>query len=232
MRKLVKITAVLILIVVLFLAGAFFFMFTNAGVGLTEMFSNWKQGDPPIPEQNEIVMPPDTTITTTTKEGTIAISSGKGLKRYYTWDGATRSVVMWPRSERWYGSLGLYYPGPGSHWVSNHGITCGVVQEGQQYFNTLEEAEAWLEKDQWLPCVWNDSGLVVCFGKSPDREQINVDVWQIYIEGHTPSPYLEAGHQQGRIHYVDGKKTMKLTGSQNAAITASWASWASWVLEN
>ena len=223
MRKLLKVFVRLISVAILLFAGAFFFLFTNTGVGLTEMFFNWKQGDPPVPVKNEIVMPPNTTITATTKEGTITIKSGKGLKRYYTWDGATRSVVMWPRPERWYGSFGLYYPGPGSHWASNHGVTRGVLQEGRQSFNTQEEAEAWLKKN-WLPCVYNDSGLVVCFGKSPARKQINVDVWQIYIGGKIPSQYQESAEdkdEKGRTYFIDGKKPTKLTGSQNSAITAS-----------
>jgi len=237
--RILKTIVILISIAILFFAGAFFFLFTNTGVGLTEMFSNWKQGDSPIPEKNEIVMPPNATISATTKEGKIVIKSGKGLKRYYTWDGATRSVVMWPRSERWFGSFGIYYPGVGSHWMPVNGISRGVVEEGQQNFDSLEEAEVWLNKD-CQHCVYNDSGLVVSFFKSPDREQINVDVWQIHIGGKTPSLYKESTYRAEhpaeklskaaeeyesryrRNYYTDGEKPTKLKGSTNSAIITSW----------
>lgn len=232
-----------IMSVVLF-AGFIFFTFTNMGVGLIQMASNTLKGDPPVPSINEIVMPPNATITVTTDSGTIIIKSGRGLKRYYTWDGATRSVVMWPRSERWFGSFGIYYPGPGSNWIPVNDISRGVVQEGQQNFDTIEEAETWLNKD-CQHCVYNDGGLVVCFFKVPDRGQLNVDVWQIYIGGKTLSPYKESTYRAEhpaeklskaaeefesryrRNYYTDGKKPTKLKGSTNSAIMTSWDNYSS-----
>jgi hypothetical protein len=96
----------IITIIVGMILTAYFVLFTNTGGGLLELADNWRKGDPLIPSINEIVMPANATIEATTPEGKIIIKSGKGLKRYYSWDGATRSVVMWPRMERWYGSLG------------------------------------------------------------------------------------------------------------------------------
>ena len=92
-------------------------------------------GDGPVPPKNEIVMSPGMTITATTPTGAITVTAGRGLKRSYTWEGATRSVEMWPRGERWYGSLGLYYPGPGNHWEAHNGITRGGLQEGSSISN-------------------------------------------------------------------------------------------------
>lgn len=227
-----------ILLIVL-LAGFIFFSFTNTGAGIMEMANNTLKGDLLIPSINEVVMPPNATITAKTDSGTITIKSGRGLKRYYTWDGATRSVVMWPRPERWFGSFGIYYPGPGSHWLPVNGISRGVLQEGQQNFDTIEKAETWLKKD-CQHCVYNDSGLVVSFFKSPGREQINVDVWQIHIGGKTPSPYKESTYRTEnpaeklskaaeeyearyrRNYYIDGEKPTKLSGSNNSDITTSW----------
>lgn len=241
MKKILFILMLLILI-----ASAFFFLFPNS-IGLIEMFANWIGGDPPIPVKNEIVMPPNSTVTAKTDSGTISIKSGEGLKRYYTWEGVTRSVVMGPREERWYGSFGIYYPGPENHWLPKHnGISRGVLEEGQQHFDTLEEAEAWVKK-QCPGCVYNDNGLVVCFSKELDREQLNVDIWQIYIGGQTPSQYQETGSdfqekaarifgqtqteadkdliyggRKSRIYHTGGKKPSQLMGSNNSAITLSW----------
>lgn len=94
---------------------------------------------------------------------------------------------MWPRQERWYGSLGLYYPGPGNHWKSHNGITRGVLGEGQQHFKTVEETLAWIsEQKRWMPFVYRNDGLVVGWRKVPPRKQLNVEVWQIYINGEKP----------------------------------------------
>ena len=196
MKKFVLSTVVLLLAVC-------FFMFTNTGSGLIELIDNWSQGDPSVPSNNEIVMPPNSTIETTTITGTISIKSGKGLKRYYTWEGATRSVVMWPRSKPWDGSMGMYYPGPGSHWLPKHnGISRGVLEEGQQHFKNTDDAMAWIEKcKQWVPLVYRNDGLLVAYGKALSREQLNVGVWQIMI---------------------NGQKPVKLKGSNNDAIRASW----------
>jgi hypothetical protein len=137
--------------------------------------------------KNEIVMSPGMKITATTPNGTIAVSAGNGLTRSYTWDGATRSVEMWPRTERWYGSLGLYYPGPGFHWKEHEGIARGVLEEGQQHFKTVNEALKWIRARNWMPHVYTKNGLVIGWMKVPSRKQLNVDVWQIYINGHKPT---------------------------------------------
>jgi hypothetical protein len=218
----------IITIIVGMILTAYFVLFTNTGGGLLELIDNWRKGDPPIPAINEIVMPANATIEATTPEGTITIKSGKGLKRYYTWDGATRSVVMWPRTERWYGSLGMYYPGPGFHWIGHKGIKRGVVDEGQQHFDTIKEATEWLHSRSHSDCVYRDDGLAVCYSKNLDRHQLNVDVWQIFLEGKTPSNFQERGgdriwvNGKNTIYNVGGHKPTKLEGSNNELIHASW----------
>lgn len=137
--------------------------------------------------KTEFAMVPGQTISATTPVGTIHVRADDWLERSYTWAGDTRSVTMWPRSERWYGSLGVYYPGPGRHWRDHDGITRGVVQEGQQHFESLEAAVAWLAKPQWMPHVYTSDGLVVAWTKVPAREQLNVDVWQVMVRGRKPS---------------------------------------------
>jgi len=178
----------ILIAIVIFLLAIYFFIFTNTGLGLIELIDNWSKGDPPVPSVNEIVMPPNSKIVAITKTGTISIESGKGLKRYYTWEGATRSVVMSPRIKRWYGSAGIYYPGPGRHWLPKHnGISRGVLEEGQQHFKNIDEAMAWIEKNKELiPLVYRNDGLLVSYGKALSREQLNVDVWQIMINGQKP----------------------------------------------
>ncbi len=63
-----------------------------------------------------------------------------------------------------------------------------MVDEGQQHFQTEAEALKWIgEQQKGQPCVWRGDGLMICWSKWPPRKQINVDVWQIYINGKKPT---------------------------------------------
>lgn len=139
-----------------------------------------------LPAKNEIVMTPGMRITATTPVGTITITAVDDLTRSYTWEGATRSVEMGRRARRWYGSLGLVYPGPGDHWDEHRGITRGVLEEGQQHFKSVEEAMTWIKSRDWMPHVYRDDGLVVGWDKTLPRKQLSVDVWQILVNGKKP----------------------------------------------
>jgi hypothetical protein len=156
--------------------------------------------------QAETVMTSGMLITARTPEGEIAIHAGEGFVRSYNWGGATRSLKMWPRRKRWYGSLGLYYPGPGDHWKVHDGITRAVVEEGQQHFASLEEASSWLRSRNrgWMAYTYRDDGLVVGWKRVPSRRQLNVEVWQILIQGSRPTR-------------LDGSENGKITVSQRAA---------------
>jgi len=126
--------------------------------------------------------------------GALEIRAGAGFMRSYTWDGETRSVDLWPRDKRWLGSFAAYYPGPGSHWKSNHGITRGVLQEGQMHFDTIEAAQNWLAAK---PCaVFTHDGLVVDFQKNSGAGgTLSVDVWQILIRKQRPE-MLKGSHDE------------------------------------
>jgi hypothetical protein len=138
----------------------------------------------PIPP--EIVMTPGMQITARTEKGEITIRAGGDFERFYTWDGATRSAKLQPRWERWYGSLGIINsePVPWRRWKSNKGITRGVLEEGVLWFKTVDDALAWIKRSR--DYVYTSNGLVIGFDKVLPRKQLNVDVWQIMIDGKKP----------------------------------------------
>jgi hypothetical protein len=127
-------------------------------------------------------------ITARTASGDVTIRAGEGFERHYTWDGATRSAVLWPRTARGYGSLGIYLPGPGEHWKPHSGITRGVLEEGVLWFKTVEDALSWIQRARTtgIDYTYNDHGLVVGFGKIVRRRQVNVAVWQMMVAGEKP----------------------------------------------
>lgn len=156
--------------------------------------------DGPVPKGTETVMAPRSSITAETSTGIITITAGNGLLRSYTWEGATRSVEMGARRQRWMGSLGIAFPGPGDHWKEHNGITRGVLEEGQMRFTTSAAALKWLEDlGSWLPLVYRNDGLVVGFGKNLSRRQLNVQVWQIYINGKKPTKLTGANDDKVRV---------------------------------
>lgn len=136
----------------------------------------------------EIVMTSGMQIIARTANGEIKIRAGQGYERFYTWDGATRSAKLWQRKQRWWGSLGIYYPGPDEHWKPNNGITRGVLNEGVLWFKTVDDALNWIKRARstGVDCVFTDDGLLIVFGKLPARKQVNVDVWQIMVAGEKP----------------------------------------------
>ena len=86
----------------------------------------------------ELVMTEGMTIEATNPNGTIAIDAGKGLSRTYKWDENSTTVNLYPRCERWYGSLGAYTPGGG-------GKIFALTEEGQQHFCCSEEVYGYLK---------------------------------------------------------------------------------------
>jgi hypothetical protein len=158
---------------------------------------------------NEMVMPPMSQITATTKVGTITITAGEGFRRCYSWDHATGCLNLEPRNERWYGSLGAYSDGFLQFWRNYNGIDRAVTDEGQHHFSTVEEFQNWLTTYfgtvviNFVSPVYRDDGLLVGWqngsgiGGLGQGPKLNVDVEQIYI---------------------GGKKPTKLPGSQNDKI--------------
>jgi len=140
-------------------------------------------------DYTELALMPGDSIIARTNAGTITIHADDALKRTYTWDGESRSVRLWPRKSRWYGSLGAYYPGAGSHWAPVNGITRGVLQEGQMHFSSTQAALDWLNSPwhEKAGAVYSDDGLFVLFSKDRSRNQVNVDVFQVYVDGDKPT---------------------------------------------
>jgi hypothetical protein len=154
--------------------------------------------DLPTGAQQETVMQENDEFEAQTSLGLLQIHAGAENLRTYTWDQAScqRSAELWPRSSRWNGSYGLYFPGPGNHWRDCKGISRGVLEEGQLHFATTAKAVLWLQNEK-IRC--SNSGLISCeqlhsadglflqFGMIPSRHQLNVRLFQILIHGEKPN---------------------------------------------
>lgn len=178
---------------------------SSASIAAIRADSGKRFSVPAAGDKLELVMSEGDTIVATTDAGKIEILAGAGLKRSYTWEGATRTAELLPREERWDGSFGAYFPGPGEHWKKHNGITRGVLQEGRQHFKDKKAALEWLAtRQKWYPTVFTNSGLAVSFGKVAERRQIDVEVWQIMIEGKPPKGLK--GADDTKVQFVKGGK--------------------------
>jgi hypothetical protein len=140
-----------------------------------------------LPATCEVVMSPGMKITATTSMGTIVVTAADELTRSYTWDGATRAIEMQPQKSRFFGSLGLFHDGITVHWREHHGIARCSTEEGQQDFKTVDELMKWIKEPERLKPVYRNDGLTVGWYKDLPRKMLDVQVWQILINGKKPT---------------------------------------------
>jgi hypothetical protein len=120
---------------------------------------------------------------------------------------------MKARPTRWFGSLGIYDSASSfgllSHlfpwWFKCEGVSRTVVEEGQIHFLDRAAAEKWIARyAKGDATVWSNNGLLVKWGINSGREQINVDVWQIYVSGHWPTELIAAQDQSLELSQIGG----------------------------
>jgi len=84
------------------------------------------------------------------------------------------------------GRLGAYDPATAYFWEIFG--TRIVAEDSQVNFETMEDVEKWLHQGSAvLDWVYTDDGLVVGFVKTSSRNQVNIEVYQFYINGKKPS---------------------------------------------
>lgn len=138
---------------------------------------------------NEIILTPGMSIAAKNIHGNLLIQAGDNYHRSFTWEGETRSVDMLPRTERWNGSSGLYYPGRGNHWKEHDGITRAVIDEGILNFESLAGILEYIGRyEDRNSLAYNDEGFFVYWDKSPGAGgTLNVQLWQFLINGAKPN---------------------------------------------
>jgi hypothetical protein len=167
-------------------------------VGTLSCYAKFEEGHNP-----ELVMHEGMTITVNTEDGPLRIRAGKGQVRTYEWGSCSKTARLYARPARWYGSLGLYYSGVGNGGRDAcRGLDHMVVEEGQQHFGSLEEATAWIHRKESLSGVYNNSGLLVKWAFRRQRGDLDVDVWQVLINGSKPASL--DGADDGAVSVSDG----------------------------
>jgi hypothetical protein len=145
----------------------------------------------------ELAMQPGMEITATNKNGVVSVVYVDALTRLYQWDDYEERRTLIPRQKRWFGMLGAYDPASAYLWQM-FGPRI-VAEDSQLNFQTREALNKWLKQSsQFFDWVYNNEGLVVGFAKSPDRKQVNIEVYQLYLNGRKPTVLM--GSRPDNLH--------------------------------
>ncbi len=143
----------------------------------------------------ELVMREGVTIEARKDNTSVKVTSGKGFDRTYEWGRCKLKSNMGARKQRWYGSMGIYDAAPsfGFSFGGCDGISRTVVQEGQIHFDDMQFALKWIERrPKSYKTVWANDGLLISWNIVPGRQQLNVDVWLMCINGKRPKQLVGA----------------------------------------
>ena len=146
-----------------------------------------KREAPTIPyPYTKLAMQPGMVIAARNKNGTVYIEYLSPLERRYKWNGHDEKRTLIPRKASWLGFLGAYDPATAYIWeIFSPRI---VAEDSQINFATMEDAEKWLyQGSAVMDWVYTDDGLVIGFAKTSSRNQVNIEVYQFYIDGEKPS---------------------------------------------
>ncbi len=160
----------------------------------------------------ELVLYENVRLTATTASGTLSLLAREGLARTFEWEGCSLELTMGARSSRWYGALGAHGSiggGPVSSMLGKlfacQGIFRPVAEEAQIHFADKASAEQWIERySRTFATVWTNDGLLVQWGVTPSRQQLNVDVWQICVSGRKPNELSGADDERIQVARLAG----------------------------
>ncbi|MDZ8119224.1 DUF4258 domain-containing protein [Pontiella agarivorans] len=142
----------------------------------------------------------------------LTIESIDPLTRSYILDGYTNVVKLTPDTVRYYGRMGL---SGSSAWKGSRGIDRAVFSEGQQHFYSADEAISWLtlgwNGTNGIGLVYTSDGLAVGYKETGSRRQINIDVWQVYINGRKPEDLPGASDEKLQVYYKEGSNLREPT---------------------
>lgn len=143
----------------------------------------------------EIVMREGMTIEARKENTSVTVIAGKGFDRTYAWNGCKLKSSMGARKQRWFGSMGIYDPAPsfGLSIGGCSGISRTVVGEGQIHFDDMQFVLKWIERrPKSHKTVWTNDGLLVSWNIIPGRQQLNVDIWLMCVNGKRPKQLVGA----------------------------------------
>jgi hypothetical protein len=141
-------------------------------------------------------------VEATNKFGSVRVTYVTRLKRKFDWDGTSRVIRLIARPEPFEGEAGLY--DPADCWAIVIPLCQTprlVVEEAFHDFDSYDQIYAFLyQGSAVMDWVYTSDGLVVGFGRQPDRDQLIIEVKQLTIHGRKPAGLR--GARNGDVHLV------------------------------
>lgn len=138
----------------------------------------------PTIDPREVVLLPGQSIHAENMNGSITVTYISKYKRKFEWDGHNIIQTMNPRTERLYGRMGLVGPEPTFYFGKEGRL---LTNEYSIFCKNEDEVRAFLyEGSAIMDWVYTRDGLALGFGKTPGRDQVDVDIVQIYVDGRKP----------------------------------------------
>lgn len=131
----------------------------------------------------DTVLLPGQSVTASNQSGTVRIVYVGPTTRTFEFNGKSTTIHETPRPKPWDGKLGIYDPADSFGPFPAIRIVC---QESVLHFDDLDQAYAFLRSQISMGWVYSPDGLVVGFSRTPERRQVNVDLYQILIRGRKP----------------------------------------------
>ena len=128
------------------------------------------------PLVRETVLVPGESIEATNKTGTVKISYVSPTKRKYEWDGKIRVVKLTPRPDRFLGMLGIY--DPADAWGPILRVRL-VLEEAVRDFENEDQVYAFLKEEPDMNWCYTNDGLTIGYARTPERQAVNIDLFQI-----------------------------------------------------
>lgn len=146
----------------------------------------------------ETVLKAGQSLEATNRFGAVRVTYISPVKRKYEWDDETRVVKLIPRPERFLGEMGIYEPAGCFIFCRTPRL---VLEEAYHDFPNYDQLYAFVyQGSSVMDWVYTSDGLLVGFGRSPAREQINVDVRQLTVRGRKPIDLR--GARDADIHLI------------------------------
>jgi hypothetical protein len=140
-------------------------------------------------------------IKATNKNGTVIIEYLSPSKRRYIWEGYEEVRVLIPRKRKWLGMLGGYNPATRYFWEFWKPMPRIVANDSEIHFDNMDELVKFLyQGSEYYDWTYTDDGLIVGFGHDDTREQVNIDVFQAFVDGKKPD--VIDGSRSDNIHVI------------------------------
>lgn len=143
------------------------------------------------------VLEPGQSIEATNKFGSVKISYVSRTKRRYEWDGQSRVVNLIVRPEPFQGREGMY--DPADVWFICLRTRLVIEEYTINFINQKDLYDYLYQGSAIMDWVYTSDGLVVGYGLCKSREQVNIDVFQILLNGKKPTNIRGANPDQIRL---------------------------------